>query len=245
MITTRSTAAARRAAYGAAMALAVGAVLANAAFVALGGAFDYPDVLLRPTGEILELFQASRGPVMAWFAVLALGAALLAPGALLLRRLGDTRAARWSGRVGVAAAVVQVVGLSRWFLLVPGLADRATDPSTSPAARADAIHGFELAHDVLGKVVGETMGYALTATWTVLVVLGFGALVGGRVSRTMGLTAAGLVALGILTPLGVPGTDLANFAGYVLWSVWILALATRLIVRHRRPVALASLAVAA
>lgn len=232
-----STARARRTALGAALALAAGAVLANAAFVGLGGAFDYPDVLLRPTAEILDLFQASRGTVMAWFAVLAAGAALLGPGAVLLGRLGRGRAARWSVRAGVAAAVVQVIGLSRWFLVVPGLAATATDPSADPAARSRAVDRFELAHTVLGRVIGETLGYALTAAWTVLVVVALRELVGGRVARTVGVAAAGLIALGILTPLGVPGTDLANFVGYVVWSVWVVALAVRLVRRHRGPVA--------
>jgi hypothetical protein len=37
--------------------------------------------------------------------------------------------------------------------------------------------------------------------------------------------SAALVACGVLVPLDVPGADLANFAGYVLWSLWLLALA--------------------
>ena len=30
---------------------------------------------------------------------------------------------------------------------------------------------------------------------------------------------------GVLIPLGVPGTDFANFVGYVLWSVWLVGFA--------------------
>ena len=41
-----------------------------------------------------------------------------------------------------------------------------------PAQTADAHRTFELLHTWLGKVLGETIGYALTATFTVLVVLG-------------------------------------------------------------------------
>ncbi|MCP2364867.1 hypothetical protein HD597_011887 [Nonomuraea thailandensis] len=33
------------------------------------------------------------------------------------------------------------------------------------------------------------------------------------------------VAAGVVAPLGAPGADLANFAGYVAWSGWVLALA--------------------
>jgi hypothetical protein len=77
-------------------------VAANAAFVGLGSSFDYPDVLQKPTGEILGLFVSTMPSTMAWFAVLALGAALLGPGAVLLSRQFDGTAARWSARLGVA-----------------------------------------------------------------------------------------------------------------------------------------------
>jgi hypothetical protein len=207
----------------AAAALAGGAVLANIAFVWLGSSFGYPDVLLEPTELILTRFIAERSAVMAGFALLMLGAALMAPAAMALGRLATTAAGRWSVRVGVAAAAVQVVGLSRWLVIVPGLADDADT--------ARSVDRFELAHDVLGKLVGETLGYAFTAAWTVLVIVGFRELRGGRAWTAIGAVAAALIAGGVFTPLGAPGTDLANFVGYVLWSVWALALAVRLVRR--------------
>lgn len=36
-------------------------------------------------------------------------------------------------------------------------------------------------------------------------------------------------------PLDVPGTDVANFVGYILWSIWLLGFAI-LIWRRRSPV---------
>ena len=216
----------------AAGALAGGAVLANLAFTALGSAFEYPDVLLAPTADILRRFTDHQSQVMLWFAALAVSAALLAPGAVALGRLGTGRAARWSVWAGVGAAIVQVVGLSRWILLVPSLAAGAADPTASDAARQQAIAHFELAHNLLGKGIGETLGYTLTALWTVLVLVGFPELRGGRISTALGATSAFLIALGVFTPLGAPGTDLANFVGYILWSVWVLVLAVRLVRQH-------------
>jgi hypothetical protein len=221
----------RRIAVVAGAALIGGAVLANLAFVVLGAAFDYPDVLQRPTAEIATMFQADRTVVMAWFGVLALAAFLLAPAAIGLGRLGSTRAARWSVWAGVEAAVVQVIGLSRWFLLIPGLAATATDPASTPEARATALDRIELAHNVLGKGIGETLGYAFTAFWTILVIVGFRNLRGGRINVALGSVSAGMIALGMLTPLGVPGTDLANFLGYIGWSVWAIAFGIRILRR--------------
>ena len=151
----------------AAAAMTTAALLAIAGFTALGSVFEYPQILKEPTADILELYRQHQGAVMAWFVVLMISAALLAPVGILLGRLAGGSQGRWIARLGVIAAVVQVVGLSRWVLLVPGISSDATDP----ARTADAHHSFELVHTWLGTILGETIGYALTATFTVLVVI--------------------------------------------------------------------------
>jgi hypothetical protein len=158
--------------------------------------------------------------VMGWFALLAFGAGLMAPMAIGVRRLTSGRYAGPALVVGMLAAVVQVVGLSRWLLVVPTLAWQALDP----ARAAEATDRFELAGRVLGTGLGETGGYLLTAAWTLLVL----ASLTRRPPRWfvwLGVAAAGLVLSGVLVPVHVPGTDVANFVGYVLWSVWLLAFA--------------------
>jgi Domain of unknown function (DUF4386) len=193
--------------------LVLAVVLINAAFIGLGSVFEYPDILQEDADEILEKFRADEGTIVALFSMLALGAALLAPIAVILGRLADNDVGRWSIRVGIAAAAVQVIGLLRWPLIVPGLADD-NDADT-----------FDTVHTLLGTVVGETFGYALTAVWTVLIIFALGGRLAGRWFEVLGLTAAALIALGVLVPLDVPGADFANFVGYVLWSLWLLALA--------------------
>jgi uncharacterized protein DUF4386 len=189
-------------------------VLANAAFVGLGSVFDYPDILQESADEILVKFRADEAAIIALFITLALSAALLAPIALLLGRLAANEPGRWSIRVGIAAAVVQVIGLLRWALIVPFLADR------------EDTDAFETVHTVLGTVVGETFGYLLTATWTILIISALGRRLAGRWFSFLGYGAAALIAVGVLVPLDVPGADFANFVGYVLWSIWMLAFAT-------------------
>ena len=189
-------------------------VLANAAFIGLGSVFNYPDILQESADEILVEFRADEGAIIALFITLALSAALLAPIALLLGRLAANERGRWSIRVGIAAAVVQVIGLLRWALIVPFLADR------------EDTDAFETVHTVLGTVVGETFGYLLTATWTVLIISALGERLAGRWFSFLGYGAAALIAVGVLVPLDVPGADFANFVGYILWSIWMLAFAT-------------------
>jgi hypothetical protein len=206
--------------------LVAGAVLLNAAFTGLGAAFDYPAVLQHPPAEVLATFAERQGVVSAWFLVLALGAGLLAPIALRVGRLGHSRLLRASVPVGVAAATVQVIGLLRWPLVVPFLA---------ASGEPGAVGTFSTLNLVLGTVIGETLGYALTATWTVLVSLGLRGTLFGSWLAGLGVASAALIATGVLVPLGVPGTALTNFAGYVLWSVWLIAFAIRAVRgRHSR-----------
>ncbi|HET9675462.1 MAG TPA: DUF4386 family protein [Gaiellaceae bacterium] len=203
--------------------MVIAVVLANVAFLGLGSVFNYPDILQEPADEILAEFRQDEATIITLFLLLAISAALLAPIAILLGRFAANDLGRWSIRVGIAAAVVQVIGLLRWPLIVPFLADR------------EDTDAFETIHTVLGQVIGETFGYALTATWTVLIIYALGQRLAGRWFTYLGLGAAALIALGILVPLDVPGTDFANFVGYILWSIWLLAFAT-LIWRRRAPV---------
>jgi hypothetical protein len=216
-----------------ALLLVAGAVLANVAFIGLGSVFDYPDVLQQPAAQVLQKFAADQGSIVTLFFVLAVGAGLLAPVAVLVGRLDRSRLGRWSVRVGIAAASVQVIGLLRWPLFVPSLAARATDPAAAAATRADATDTFEVLHTVLGTVVGETFGYLLTALWTVLVVLAIGRRIAGRWFAGLGLSSAGLILMGVAVPIGLPGADLANFVGYIFWSLWLIGFAVLL---WRRPV---------
>lgn len=201
-----------------AVLLATASVLAIAGFTALGSIFDYPAVLKHPAAEILTAFREHQSGVTTWFLILTVSAGLLAPAGILLGRLIGGSAGRGIAIVGVAAAVVQVVGLSRWVLLIPGVSADALDPATAGAA----VERFTGLHFWLGTVVGETVGYALTATFTVLVVRAVGAPTWVRI---LGSASAVLIATGVIIPLGVGVASLTNFAGYVLWCLWLIEMA--------------------
>src|ERR1044072_6546897 len=193
-----------------AVLLVSGAVGANLAFLGLGRGFGYPDVLDDPPAAVLASFAAHPPAVSALFTMLAVSAGLLAPIAVLLgRRARTPGAGRLITVIGVAAAAVQVVGLLRWPLVVPFV----------PAP--DTFHTLNV---VLGRTIGETLGYLGTAVFTGLVVRELAGREFGRFTALLGVVSAALVACGVLVPLGVPGADFANFAGYVLWSLWLVAL---------------------
>jgi hypothetical protein len=115
---------------------------------------------------------------------------------------------------------------------VPGYASDAASGNAGVAAAAR--DSFTTASDILGTAVGETLGYLLTATWTVLVIVALGRRYAGRWFQVFGATSAVLVLAGVLSPLGLPVIDTANFLGYVLWSVWLIAFAVVILVHERR-----------
>ncbi len=214
-----------------AVTLIAAALLTNAGFTALGSTFNYPDVLKEPTGEILARFREHQTTVSIWFAVLAASAALFAPIAIGIGRLRDDRWMRLAVPAGIAAAAVQVIGLARWPLLVPGFARDAG--SSDAATAATARDHFDTAHTILGNVIGETFGYLLTAAWTVLVVASLGRRFAGRVFVALGAASASMIVVGVLSPLDLDAIDTINFFGYVLWSIWLLWLAVVLLRRER------------
>ena len=209
----------------AAAAMTGAATLAIAGFTALGSLFEYPQILKEPTADILAAYQAHQSAVMAWFGILAVGALLLLPMAIGLARMSPNRAA---GRrilvVGATAAAVQAIGLSRWFLLVPGVSDDASDP----ALRDEAFRTFDTLHFWLGTILGETIGYILTAALTVLAVHTVLRHVMPTWVTWLGHTAAALIATGVAVPFGLHAATLSNFAGYVAWSLWLLVTAALL-----------------
>ena len=215
-----------------AILLLTAAVLTNAAFTVLGSVFNYPDVLKEPTSEILASFREHQGAVMFWFTVMAISSALFAPIAIGVGRLSTRPAMRAAVPVGIAAAVVQVIGLSRWPLLVPGFAADAS--STDPSTASQAQDAFETAHRVLGNIIGESFGYLFTAAWTLLVLVALHRVLAGRWFTILGAGSALLILTGLVSPLDLPLVDTANFAGYVLWSLWLIAFGV-LLLRRPRP----------
>lgn len=144
----------------------------NAFFFLLGRRFDYPDILRRPTEEILSRFHAGGVRLkLLWYGFM-LTAVLLAPLAVLVGQVlarDDLAVVPTATFVGVLAGAVQFLGLARWPFLVPALARAYADPASSQATREATAVAFESFHRYLGIGVGECLGYLLTGAWTTLV----------------------------------------------------------------------------
>jgi hypothetical protein len=135
----------------------------NVAFGVLGARFDYPDILRRSTVEVLARFrEGGTGLVMVWWAFM-LTAVLVVPLVVLLAGAldgADGTLLAVGVAVGVLAAAVQFIGLSRWPFLVPYLARAEVD--ATPARREAIDVTFQSFNRFLGVAVGEHLGYGLT-----------------------------------------------------------------------------------
>jgi hypothetical protein len=79
----------------------------NAVFAVLAATFDYPDVLRRPTDEVLARFRGGGTTLVLWWWAFALTAVVLVPLAVLLARALDGAGGTLrdlSATVGVLAA---------------------------------------------------------------------------------------------------------------------------------------------
>jgi hypothetical protein len=191
----------------------------NAAFAGLAARFGYPDVLRRPTRDVLAAFRAGGTPLVLLWWGFALTAVLLAPLVVLFAAAlpdADQTLLSVATTLGVLAAAVQFLGLIRWVFLVPFLAE------AEDSEAVDLV--FQAFNRYLGVAVGEHLGYLLTGAWT---------------------TLAGIALLDTSAPLGVLGLLIGpalmlcslEFVGrrerwavaerltpiaYVAWSLWLM-----------------------
>ena len=187
-------------------------------------------ILEEPTAEILAAFRRHEAAVIGWFLVLTISAGLLAP-------IGDparTHAPAVASAGGSPASAsprrrCRSIGLSRWVLLVPGISDDAIRPvrPRTPTTRSSCCTRW------LGEYSARRIGYALTATFTVLVVIGVTQphraavdVHGPAMRPPRSSPAASLI------PLGVEAASITNFIGYVVWCLWLIAMAV-VLWRHR------------
>ena len=205
----------------------------NVAFGALAATFDYPDILRRPTHEVLARFRAGGTKLLLWWWVFALTAAALAPLAVLVARaLDDANGTLLiiGASVGVLAALAQLLGLIRWPFLVPHLARVDADPDASPAQREAVDIIFQSFNRYLGVAVGEHLGYLLTGAWTVLVGIAFTqTTVAPGWLGIPGIVIGAVLALCSLEFVGPAERDGWKLAAtltpitYIAWSMWLVA----------------------
>jgi hypothetical protein len=195
-------------------------VIFTVAFSLLGSRFDYPNILRAPSADILVRFAGSESTLLPlWWSMLA-SALLFIPVSFGISR--QSGASELAGIFGALAGIVQALGLSRWLFIVPALAHQYQD---SPATRAQTVQLFEIFHQWLGVGIGEWFGYLFTGLWTLMIVHALWDK--ARVLAIIGLVSGLGILVGLLEVFNLPAAGTANAIAYLVWSLWLIALAFR------------------
>jgi hypothetical protein len=213
-------------------------VLLVGGFTGLQMTFEYPDILRHPAGEVLTRFAAGGADLRAyWYLMFAasLGLVPAVVGLAVMFWKTSPLAAALGATFGVLAGLVQALGLLRWTVLVPALAQSYTAPGATELDQALAANAFEVANAYLGMGVGEHVGYILTALFTVaatlLIARSWPAMAWAGAAVAIG------VAAGALEVFGVPGVGAINAVAYMAWALWAIVLGA-LILRRGEPAVL-------
>ncbi|MFN8451684.1 MAG: DUF4386 domain-containing protein [Anaerolineae bacterium] len=199
----------------------------NVVFFALGRAFEYPDILRKPTDHILKRFAEGGSRLIALWYAFAVTALLAIPMALLFQQVFAAEQPALAGAsaiIGALSGLVQAMGLFRWTFLVPKLAAQYNAESASQASRDAMTVVFSAFHEYIGVAVGEHLGYLFTGTWTTLIALMmFGSALFSPVLAVVGIVAALGIMTGMLEPFGWKPAGMLNAMSYILWSLWLIA----------------------
>jgi hypothetical protein len=221
------------------LVLIVVPIVFNVGFSLLAQRFDYPDILRRPSHEVLERFRAGgTGLILIWW-LFALSAVLFAALAVLLAIAlddADRTVVVFGAVFGVLASLVQFLGLIRWPFLVPYLAAAAAEsPPDSPRGQAvDVV--FQAFNRYLGVAVGEHLGYAFTGIWSIFA--GVALIDSTAAADWLGVVGIALGPLFLLCSLefvGRPTDQGWTLAGaltpvtYIAWSLWLIVVGAALL----------------
>ncbi|MES1158359.1 MAG: DUF4386 family protein [Terricaulis silvestris] len=209
------------------------AIVFNIPFSILGATFGYPDVLRRPAGEVLDLFNAGGASLILTWHAFALSALALAPMAIALALTPSRVAEKPALAIGAAitgslAGLAQAIGLWRWVFVIPGLARTHADPAAAPDAKRAAERAFELLNQYGGVAIGEHLGQLLTALFVLMLAL-LQWKESARISAGIGFATALAIVLGtgegLAIALGQSGElfSLATIAGFVGLTLWLIA----------------------
>ena len=207
----------------------------NVTFFLLQRAFEYPDILRKPTEHILRRFKEGGSSLRWLWYAFTFSAVLFTPVPVMVQQVFQPDVPWFlvvGTTLGVLAGAVQFLGLIRWPFLIPTLADMYTRPKASQATRDSVEVVFQAFHRYVGVAIGEHLGYIFTGLWTILLCIAI--LRTNLVSPLFGwlgiLPAIGVLA-GVLEETGFKAAGAINAISYILWSLWLVAFGIALLLR--------------
>ncbi len=216
----------------------IGALLINIPYTLLMINFNYPDILRESPEKILTQFHnGGEALIYQWLAFAWVGFPILIGIILLYKIFKDEKIAVGQlGMIfGVFAIIFQLVGLLRWVFVVPVLANKFVDPTSTNATKESIIVAFQVIHQYGGVIMGEHLGQIFTIIWTVLISLSmFKSSIFRKWLGWFGILAS-IIYLFAQTELFQ--TVLPNFyvfpeagmIGSILWLIWMIIMGIYLI----------------
>ena len=207
----------------------------NVTFFLLQRAFEYPDILRKPTDTILRRFQQGGGSLRRLWYAFTFSAVLFTPVPVLVHQVFQPNVPWFLAvgtTLGVLAGAVQFLGLIRWPFLVPTLAEMYTQHDATQSTRDAVEVVFQAFHRYVGVAIGEHLGYIFTSVWTILLCLAI--LQTDLVSPFfgwLGMIPAIGVLLGVFEETGFKAAGAINAISYILWSLWLVAFGIALLVQ--------------
>lgn len=207
----------------------------NVTFLLLGRAFEYPDILRKPTDYVLRQFKAGGASLRRLWYAFMFSAVLFTPVPVMVQQLFQPEVPSFlvvGTTIGVLAGAVQFLGLIRWPFLVTSLAEMYTAPDSTQATRDAAVVVFQAFHRYVGVAVGEHLGYLFTSIWTVLVCMAIlGTQLVSPLLGWLGILPAIGVFIGVFEETGFKAAGAINAISYLLWSVWLIAFGAALLLQ--------------
>jgi hypothetical protein len=207
----------------------------NATFFLLKRAFEYPDILHKPTDIILRRFKAGGESLRRLWYAFTFSAILFVPVPVMVQQVFQSDAPWFlvvGTAIGVLAGAVQFLGLIRWPFLVTSLADMYTQPEATQATRDSVTVVFQAFHRYAGVAIGEHLGYIFTSLWTSLLCM---AIIQTRLVSPLlgwlGLIPAIGVFVGVFEETGFKPAGVINAISYILWSGWLITFGVALLLR--------------
>jgi hypothetical protein len=200
----------------------------NVTFFLLQRAFEYPDILRKPTDHILRRFKEGGASLRRLWYAFTFSAVLFTPVPVMVQQVFQPDVPWYlvvGTTMGVLAGAVQFLGLIRWPFLVPSLADMYTQPKATQATRDSVEVVFQAFHRYVGVAIGEHLGYIFTSIWTILLCVAI--IQTNLVSPLygwLGIIPAIGVFTGVFEETGFKSAGAINAISYILWSLWLVAL---------------------
>jgi hypothetical protein len=205
----------------------------NTTFMLLQKAFEYPDILRKPTDHILRRFNEGGVPLRRLWYAFAFSAVLFTPVPVLVLQVFQPDAPWYlvvGTTIGVLAGLVQFLGLVRWPFLVPSLVEMYNQPGASQSTRDSVVVVFQAFNRYAGVAIGEHLGYIFTSTWTILLCIAITQTnVVNPLFGWLGIIPALGVLVGVFEETGFKAAGLINAISYLLWSVWLIVFGVALL----------------